>query len=143
MKCRWFFAHAKQTPDDVIDAWTATLCERLSSVDVEAVVTPGRDDYMKRSRAMGGWNTWVKDVPMAEDWSGAPLFHGIVVPVLHLEQPAVGRATFALVEGFLARGKYAYAWVPDSNQIAAITGIEAKDTDAWTDVGVLHTGESA
>ena len=52
MKCRWFFAHAKQTPDDVIDAWTATLCERLSSADVEAVVTPGRDDYMKRSRAM-------------------------------------------------------------------------------------------
>jgi len=133
-----FLAHTKQVEDATIDAWVAAATERF-----QIAIVPGRDDYMKRSRAMGGWGTWVKDVPVAEDWSGSPLFHGIVVPVFHFDQPAVGRATFALVEGFLARRKPAFAWIPASKQVAAIIGVEAKDTDAWTDVGVLHIGESA
>ena len=47
-----FLAQGKQTPNDEIDAWVTELGTLLS-----ATVVAGRDDYLKRSRAMGGWNT--------------------------------------------------------------------------------------
>jgi len=132
-----FLAHTKQVEDATIDAWVAAATERF-----QVSVVPGRDDYLKRSRAMGGWNTWVKDVPVAEDWSGAPLFLGIVVPVVDFDQPSVGRATYALVEGFLCRGKPVYAWNHITNHIGHVIGLAEKQSDAWTDVGVLLIQES-
>jgi hypothetical protein len=132
-----FLAHGKQTPNDEIDAWVTELGALLS-----ATVVAGRDDYLSRSRAMGGWNTWVKDVPVAEDWSGDALFHGIAVPVLDFDQPSVGRATYALVEGFLSRGKPVYAWNYITNQIGHVIGLAEKQSDAWTDVGVLLIQET-
>lgn len=132
-----FLAHNKQVEDAVIDGWAEGVAA-LWRCDV----VPGRDDYTRRARAMGGWNTWVREVPVAEDWSGSPLFSAIVVPVHDFDQPPVGRATFALVEGFLLRGKPAWAWNPVTNQVATITGVEDKGTDTWTDVGVLHIKET-
>lgn len=141
MTYRWFLAHTKQTPDEEIDGWVNGLAVRLTSPENVAEVTSGRDDYAARARAMGGWSVWVKDVARAEDWSGDPLYHGIVVPVLDFDQPAVGRATYALVEGFLSAGKPAYAWNYITNHMARVIGVSEKESDAWTEVGVLLVEE--
>lgn len=141
MTYRWFLAHTKQTPGEEIDGWVTGLAIRLTSPENVAEVTSGRDDYAARARAMGGWQVWVKDVARAEDWSGDPLYHGIVVPVLDFDQPAVGRATYALVESFLSAGKPAYAWNYITNHMARVIGVSEKESDTWTEVGVLLVEE--
>jgi hypothetical protein len=98
---------------------------------------PGRDDYLKRSRALGGWNTWVRDVPLAEDWGGDPLFFTIVVPVMHFDNPTIGSATQALVRGFLAAGKPAYAWNTETREYAEIVDVVETASDSWQDAGML------
>lgn len=135
--CRWFLAHSKQTPDEVIDAWVEQSTTRLSSEGVRAIVTSGRDDYMTRSRAMGGWNTWVNDVPVAEDWSGDALFHGIIVPLHDTARPVIGRATQVLLVGFLSLGKYAYAWDVETGALHRIDAVADMDIDSWTDAAWL------
>lgn len=141
MTYRWFLAHTKQTPAEEIDGWVNGLAIRLTSPESVAEVTSGRDDYAARARAMGGWQVWVKDVATAEDWSGDPLYYGIVVPVLDFDQPAVGRATYSLVESFLLKGKPAYAWNHITNHMARVIGVSDKESDTWTEVGVLLVEE--
>lgn len=137
MTSRWFLAHAKTTEDADIDAWKAQLEARMGYDSVPAEVTPGRDDYKKRSRALGGWHAWSRDVPVAENWESEPLFHGIVVPVGHLDEPSVGRATSDLVMGFLRRGKYAYAWDVTTSELARIADVRTLDSDSWTMTATL------
>lgn len=127
-----FLAHAKQTSDEVIDDWVARTS---SSWGVPAVA--GRDDYLKRSRALGGWNHWVRDVPVAETWDGGPLFSMVVVPVQHFDMPTVGSATEALTRGFLAAGKTALAWDPETNEAREIEDVIDTNSDSWQDAGML------
>lgn len=127
-----FLAHTKQTPDDVINDWV----ERAASSWNMAVVA-GRDDYLKRSRALGGWSHWVRDVPIAETWDGEQLFSMIVVPVQHFDMPTVGTATQALVRGFLAAGKPVYAWDPETNEIRGVLDVVDTNSDSWQDAGML------
>lgn len=129
---RIFLAHSKQTPDETINDWV----ER-AAVLFRHDVTAGRDDYMARSRAIGGWNAWVKDVPVAEDWAGTPLYIGIAVPLEDLERPIVGRATQVLVEGFLAAGKQVWAFCPESAEARIVVAIVNTELDSWTDAGWL------
>ena len=129
---RIFLAHSKQTPDETINDWV----ER-AAVLFRHDVTAGRDDYMARSRAIGGWNAWVKDVPIAEDWAGTPLYIGIAVPLEDLERPIVGRATQVLVEGFLAAGKQVLAFCPESAEARIVVAIVNTELDSWTDAGWL------
>jgi len=127
-----FLAHSKQTSDETINEWV-----EAAAVLWRYDVTAGRDDYMARSRAIGGWNAWVKDVPVAEDWSGEPLFIGIAVPLEDLERPIVGRATQVLVEGFLAAGKQAWAFCPETGEARTVLAIVNTELDSWTDAGWL------
>jgi hypothetical protein len=127
-----FLAHSKQTPDETIDAWTALVRQRF-----KAHTVAGRDDYMTRSRAIGGWNAWVKDVPVAEDWGGSPLYDRLVVPLEDLERPIVGRATHVLVEGFLAAGKPVVAFCPTTEETRTVSTIINTELDSWTDAGWL------
>lgn len=127
-----FLAHSKQTPDDTINDWVERVAARWSLAAVA-----GRDDYLKRSRAMGGWSHWVRDVPVAEDWSGEPLFQAIVVPVPHFDLPTVGSATQTLLQGFLAAGKSAFAWNPDTDDVVIIEGVADTSSDSWQDTGML------
>lgn len=127
-----FLAHSKQTSDEIIDDWV-----KKAAALFHHNVTAGRDDYMARSRAIGGWNAWVKDVPVAEDWGGAPLFAGIAVPLEDIERPIVGRATQVLVEGFLAAGKPVWAFCPDTNEVRSVETIMNTELDSWTDAGWL------
>jgi hypothetical protein len=129
---RIFLAHSKQTPDETINDWV----ER-AAVLFRHDVTAGRDDYMARSRAIGGWNAWVKDVPIAEDWAGTPLYISIAVPLEDLERPIVGRATQVLVEGFLAAGKQVLAFCPESAEARIVVAIVNTELDSWTDAGWL------
>jgi len=134
--CNWFLAHAKQTEDETVDGWLEALAARLSSDAVRARVVAGRDDYKERSRAMGGWNSWVRDVPTSEDWAGDALFHGIVVPCTG-DIATVGRATQTLVEGFLMRGKYAYAWFPETDELRKVVDVRELEGDSWTAAACL------
>lgn len=131
-----FLAHAKQTPDEVIDEWV-----EATAVLWRTTTVAGRDDYLKRSRALGGWNHWVRDVPFAESWDGAPLFSVIVVPVAHFDLPAVGSATQALIRGFINAQKPAVAWDPETNEVRTIVDVIDTGSDGWQDTGMLvfHT----
>ena len=129
---RIFLAHSKQTPDEVINDLVET-----AAVLWRREVTAGRDDYMARSRAIGGWNAWVKDVPVAEDWGGDPLFFALAVPLEDLERPIVGRATQVLVEGFLAANKPVWAFNRESCDIRPVVAIVNTELDSWTDAGWL------
>ena len=79
-EARWFLAHTKQDNDSDIDSWCQHLTDLLATEGWTTIVTPGRDDYSARARAMGGWNQWQTDVPQAETFMGEPMFHGIIVP---------------------------------------------------------------
>jgi hypothetical protein len=127
-----FLAHAKQTSDEVIDDWTARASDSWGMPTVA-----GRDDYLKRSRALGGWNHWVRDVPTAETWDGGPLFSMIVVPVQHFDMPTVGSATETLIRNFLAAHKTALAWNPDTNEAREIEDVAGTNSDSWHDTGML------
>jgi hypothetical protein len=77
-------------------------------------------------------------VPVAETWDGEPLFHGIIVPVPHLDDPSVGRATSDLVAGFLRRGKYVFAWDWTSDTLASVVDVrQLEDSDSWTMAATL------
>jgi len=131
----WFFAHAKHVEDATIDEWAAR-----AAVDVGATMVPGRDDYKNRSRAMGGWNTWVRDVPVAEDWAGEPLFYGIVVPC-DRARPVIGKATLTLIEGFLAADKPCLAWDYETGVVYRVVGVANTELESWTDAGWLALEE--
>lgn len=137
MTARWFLAHAKLVEDPVIDEWRDRLQANLKSGDYTVVVTPGRDDYKQRSRGLGGWNAWSRDVARGETWDGEPLFHGIIVPVPHLDEPSIGRGTQGILEEFLLRGKHAYAWDVTTNALVKIVGVRAVDGDSWTMTATL------
>jgi hypothetical protein len=131
----WFLAHAKAVPDDTIDGWRDALAERLG-----ASVTPGRDDYLTRSRALGGWGAWVKDVPVAEDWSGAPLFRGVVVPIHTLELPSIGSVTEKLLRGFKGAGKPVLAWHTETGDLLSIDDVQGLGSESWSVAALLHLG---
>lgn len=129
---RWFLAHSRQDDDADIDFWCKCLGDSLAQPDWTTKVIPGRDDYETRAAAVGGWKPWCRDVPMAEDYAGEPLFHGIIVPASALEEcPTVGRATAQLVEGFLQRGKHAFTWCPSSEKFRRINELEVCEGDSW------------
>jgi len=136
-EARWFLAHAKLVEDPVIDAWRDALQAHLRVDGHDVRVIPGRDDYKARSRGLGGWNSWVRDCASGETWDGQPLFHGIIVPVPHLDAPSIGRGTQALVEGFLRRGKHAYGWNFTTGALAKILDVRALDGDSWTMTALL------
>ena len=137
MTARWFLAHAKLVEDPVIDAWRDALQTHLKSGDHTVEVTAGRDDYKARARGLGGWNAWSRDVATGETWDGEPLFHGVIVPVPHLDAPSIGRGTQGIVEGFLRRGKHAYAWDVTTNALVKILDVRVLDGDSWTMTALL------
>ena len=131
-EARWFLAHSRQDDNADIDFWCKQLGELLTKPDWDASVIAGRDDYETRAAAVGGWKPWCRDVPIAEDYTGDPLFHGIIVPASAIEEaPTVGRATAQLIEGFLQRGKHAFAWCPSSETFRQIQQLESRDGDSW------------
>ena len=129
---RIFLAHTKGAPDEVIDDWV-----EATAVLWRTPTVAGRDDYLKRSRALGGWNHWVRDVPVAEEWDGTPLFSTVVIPVMHFDMPTIGTATQALIRGFLAAGKPVYAWDPETNEIRGVLDVVDTNSDSWQDAGML------
>jgi hypothetical protein len=136
---RYFLAHAKQDADAAIDIWAQELPAQLSQPGWPAQVTPGRDDYEARAKALGGWKPWCTDVPQATDYRGGHLFHGVIVPVGDPAQPTVGRATASLVQGFLDAGKHALAWCPSSCELFRIEAVEDNsDADSWKAWGFLR-----
>ena len=129
---QWFFAHSKQDDPIEIDQWCQELAVALSSDGWEAVVVSGRDDYETRSAALGGWKAWCRDVPCGIDYTGAPLYHGVIVPVDSVEEnPTVGKATAQILQGFIDQSKHVYAWCPDSKSFRQVSLIEPLDDDSW------------
>jgi len=136
---RWFLAHSRHDEDTDIDVWCSRIGEMLTSCpDWTAKVTAGRDDYETRAKALGGWKSWCRDVPRAEDYTGNPMFHGIIVPADALDKaPMVGRATGQLVEGFLAQGKHVFGWCPSCEEFRRITAVADTEGDSWKEWSTL------
>mgnify|MGYP003641822095 FL=1 len=132
---KWFLAHSKQDDPGEIEQWCAKIGRSLVQDGWETKVISGRDDYEIRSAALGGWKAWCRDVPMGRDFTGAPMFHGVIVPVYSdNETPTVGKATAQIVEGFLSSGKHTYAWCPARDafkMIESITVLPDDDYLAW------------
>ena len=123
---RWFLAHSKSDEDATIDRWAARLADLLDHPGWSPEVTPARDDYNLRARAMGGWHRWCRDVPCGERWDGDPLFHGIITT--HL---VIGKATDELMRGFIEQGKHAFFWDCELETFTQIVGTRDLGLDDW------------
>tara|TARA_R100000152_G_C6781199_1_gene215209 strand:+ start:2848 stop:3300 length:453 start_codon:yes stop_codon:yes gene_type:complete len=129
---RWFLAHDKSVEEDLINMWAKELKELLASPGFEVEVTSGRDDYIARSAALGGWARWCGDVPHGRRYDGDPMFHGVVVPVSPGDmKPLVGKATCQIVAGFISEMKHAYTWCPASGEFQRIEDVQTTDMDDW------------
>jgi len=132
MKSQWFLAHSKQDEPEDIDLWCSQLSDALSGDGWEATVISGRDDYSSRSAALGGWKAWCRDIPFGIDYSGAPLYHGVIVPIDSLlETPTVGKATAQILQGFIQESKHVYSWCPDSKEFREISSVDQLPDDNW------------
>ena len=132
-KGQWFLAHSKSDEPEDIDVWCQELAEALSQDGWEAVVVSGRDDFSTRSAALGGWKAWCNDVPSGVHYTGAPLYHGVIVPIDSLiEEPTVGKATAQILKGFVDNGKHVYAWCPDSKEFRNVQDVVETEDDNWT-----------
>ena len=134
-RSQWFLAHSKQDDVSDIEVWCSQLSKALSNDAWAANVVSGRDDYENRSAALGGWGAWCKDVPYGIDYTGAPLYHGVIVPIDSLiDAPTVGKATAQILQGFLSEKKHVVAWCPDSKgfrQVQNITELPEEDWISW------------
>tara|TARA_R100000458_G_C8263209_1_gene238526 strand:- start:940 stop:1371 length:432 start_codon:yes stop_codon:yes gene_type:complete len=129
---RWFMAHNRSVDEGLVDLWTKELREALTTPEFEAEVTSGRDDYIVRAAALGGWNSWCRDVPRGCRYDGEPIFHGVIVPIdSRLKTHTVGRATAQIIDGFIEENKHAYTWCPASGAFNNIIGTASTDCDDW------------
>ena len=132
-KSQWFLAHSKQDQVDEVESWCSQLSESLSEDEWSAVVISGRDDYENRSAALGGWSAWCRDIPSGVDYTGAPMYHGVIVPIDSLiEEPTVGRATAQILQGFLLESKHVFAWCPDSKTFREVVSVTDLPEENWT-----------
>jgi hypothetical protein len=132
-KSQWFLAHSKQEDLEDIECWCQDLSDALSGDGWEATVISGRDDYETRAAALGGWKAWCRDVPCGTDYTGAPLFHGVIVPIDSLvEEPTVGKATAQILQGFISESKHVYAWCPHAKDFRQVETVEELPEDNWT-----------
>lgn len=130
---RWFLAHSKQDEPTEIEVWCLETSTALSGDGWEATVISGRDDYEDRAAALGGWKAWCRDVPFGIDYTGAPLYHGVIVPIDSAdESPTVGKATAEILEGFLSESKHVYAWCPEEHTFRQVTKLAKSPDDSWT-----------
>mgnify|MGYP003629658040 CR=1 FL=1 len=138
---RWFLAHDKAVDDYDIDTWCLKLRDQLQQPEWEIEVTPGRDDYHARAAALGGWKAWCKDVPRGKRYDGSAIFHGVIVPARFEESSAqsssafpsvnVGRATAAIVQGFIDEGKHVFGWCCDTGEFKQVDCLSENDEDNW------------
>ena len=129
---KWFLAHSKQDDPYQIEQWCLDLGQSLVTDGWETKVVSGRDDYETRAAALGGWKAWCRDVPHGKDFTGSPMFHGVIVPIYSdNENPVVGKATAQIIDGFLQEGKHTYAWCPAENSFKLIESIEILPEDNW------------
>jgi len=131
-QARWLLAHAKNAKDDDLQRWQAVVAPLLQVADWETWLRLSRDDFKEHAAAAGGWKPWLRRCIEGEDWAGNPHYHGIVVPLPGDGVEALGRATCQLVEGFLAQGKYVYAFDPDdADKIYKVLGVELLPGNSW------------
>ena len=138
-KAQWFLAHTKQADDDDVNAWCVELTTALVQTGWNTRVVAGRDDYSDRAAALGGWKAWCRDVPCGKDYTGSPLYHGVIVPVDSLiDTPIIGKATGQILLGFLRERKHVYSWCPDSNTFRQVTAVVECDNDSWVSWACLE-----
>ena len=134
---RCFLAHAKDDPDEWIDACCNAVRLRLSWTYGEAVVViSGRDDFRRINgasapRGKAGhrpWNEWINLVALGTTASGEPRYHGIVVPACVVDQ-GVGKATAKIVELALDAKKPCLYYETGTERFQPIRGVEQAGDD--------------
>jgi len=141
MNSQWFLAHSRKDEPEDIECWCTELADSLTGDGWEAVVISGRDDYEARSAALGGWKAWCRDIPSGIDYTGAPMYHGVIVPIDSLiEEPTVGKATAQILQGFIQESKHVYAWCPDSKSFRQVVSVEELPEDNWAAWARLELG---
>jgi len=133
---RLFYAHAKGTPDNVINDRAEALRQlaTTSFPGAKIEVLTGRDDYASRAKAEGGWAGWTYSVGCGCDHEGQPRFHAIVTDGL-----SVGKATADILRYARGAGKKVVYW-DGGDQFAEVAGVEDKGQDRWRDGWALMFG---
>jgi hypothetical protein len=115
---RAFLAHAKGVSPDAIEEMIQRTLAALRPVahGRKVVITSGLVDWEAHFARCGSWEAWQRDVAQGIDYlTREPRYHTIVVP-----SPRVGKATAAIVEGFLYTGKPALLLL-ESGELSVIT----------------------
>ena len=132
---RYLLAHSQATMPDTLDAWRSKLLSQQGSpLPPGAEIVLGCDDFSERADALGGWGVWTHDVPRATREDGSPLFSGVILPIVSVEDP-VGKATATLLKGFLSQSKPIYAWDVNNHIFCPVESLSrntgSKDYKAW------------
>ena len=105
---RWFLAHSK-SEGNLLNNWVPVLEKQvLATEGYNVKVTPAREDYLKRARAIGSWDAWCIDVAQRRNFRGDPAYHGVIVP--DIGENVVGRATYLILMQFMGLGKHVFHW---------------------------------
>lgn len=124
---RIFYAHAKATPDDQIDADVRYLIERTrAKMGPTTSVVSGRDHWRDFSAVQRGWNGWIPKWSTGVDLAGEPNFHWIIVPDAE-GTPRCGKATGQGVAQALLGNKPVIYWNRLEGTFQAVERIEHTD----------------
>jgi len=131
----YLLAHSRASTADILDGWRSKLLTQHSSPLPSGIeIVHARDDFDTRASSLGGWDVWTHDVPRATREDGTPLFAGVILPIVSVEDP-VGKATATLLKGFLSQSKPIYAWDVNSHIFCPVKSLSrntgSKDYKAW------------
>lgn len=127
-RVHFFVAHPKSYEDAELDI----LKEEIRKVALkqlphaEVTITLGRDDFMARAAAEGGWRGWSESVVTARKPSGAPRFDAIIVP-----PGPIGRATADMLRLALVQRRPVLRFLGDDFRPVSI--LVERDRESWKD----------
>lgn len=129
---RYFLAHSKSDPNAIIDRWTRLVTLALETTHGEGMVevVPGRDDFEKRAKDLGGWKEWLPSVATGKDWKNNPIFDGIVVP-LGTPGAVIGKATAEMVDLAVGASKPVHAYIAADESFWPVTGTVREKGESW------------
>lgn len=127
---RWLVCHSlKEGQSGMADRWAAQLRAQVAAAGRQDEFILGKDDFNRCKKPMGRsiWSKW-PGTRATDVLGGRDRFTRALVPVSSLNQ-AIGKGTWAILEGFFEAGKPVYAWLYKEGRYVKVTGQERNEAE--------------
>lgn len=139
-----FFAHPKSLEDTLTPVAARLSLALCVANGADTALTTGREDYLARANACGGWILWSRTI--SEVVMGSPRFDVVVVGD-GVGSTWVGKGTVGIIEGCIDAGR-TVAWWDGSGafergqtfrEIVGLADRPDRNWTAWSDVLIAGT----